>query len=67
MASGSSPGFGNLLIRDGRPSRLAVPLLLELSVEGLFNVIHVEGADGRAGDAVDMEVDKRRKLVKTCR
>lgn len=62
MASGSSPGFGNLLIRDGRPGRLTVPLLLELSVEGLFNVIHVKGADGRAGDAADRWMDRGRGI-----
>lgn len=58
VASGSSPGFGNLLIRDGRPGRLTVPLFLELSVEGLFNVVHVKGADGRAGDAADRRMDR---------
>lgn len=48
-----SPGLGDLLVWDGRPHRLAVALLFELSAERLFDVVHVEGADGRTGDAAE--------------
>lgn len=48
-----SPGLGDLLVWDGRPHRLAVALLFELSAERLLDVVHVEGADGRTGDAAE--------------
>lgn len=48
-----SPRLWNLLVWNGRPRGLAVPLLLEFATEGLFYVVHVERTDSRAGDAVD--------------
>lgn len=48
-----SPRLRDLLVWNGGPRGLAVPLLLEFAAEGFFDVVHVEGADSRAGDAVD--------------
>lgn len=48
-----SPWFRDLLVWNGCPRRLAVPLLFEFATEGLFYVVHVESTDCRAGDAVE--------------
>lgn len=41
-----SPGLWDLLVRDGRPHRLAVSLLFEFTTKSLLYVVHVEGTDG---------------------
>lgn len=48
-----SPWFWDLIVWNGGPRGLAVPLLFEFATEGLFYVVHVESADRRAGDAVE--------------
>lgn len=48
-----SPGFGDLVLWDRCPRRLAVPLLFEFAAEGLLDVVHVEGTDRGARDAVE--------------
>lgn len=52
-----SPGSGNLLVGDRGPGGVAGPLLLELPAEDLLDVVHVEGADSRAGDAAERQTD----------
>ena len=65
-----SPGLGHLVLGYGRPGRLAALLLLELPVEDALDVVHVEGADRRAGDTAgrtDGRTDGQRMHFKTTR
>lgn len=55
------PWFGDLLLWNGRPRRLTVPLLFKFTTEGLLDVVHVEGTDGRASDAGDK--DRRQRFT----
>ena len=45
LKMGLSPWFWDLLVWNGCPRRLTVPLLFEFATEGLFYVVHVEGTD----------------------
>lgn len=51
------PGGGDPVFRHGGPGPVHTPLLLELALKPSLDVIQVEGADSRAGDA--KEVGKR--------
>lgn len=59
-----SPGLWDLLVRDGRPHRLAVPLLFEFTTKSLLYVVHVEGTDGRTGDAGERKKRARMEVRK---
>lgn len=49
------PRFGDDFIGDGRPNGLGRLLLLEPAVEHGGQLLHVEGADGRARDAAETQ------------